>query len=115
MSVNGLNKAGFDFSRLQGVKAGQAFDRPLAGGDFLSFLKERLADFKSQAMETLMTGNAGSGIAGIASLLGKGQATSSGTLDALLGNAGASRAAESGLSASPGAIPACSIRNRRIR
>lgn len=95
MSVNGLNKAGFDFSLLQGVKAGQAFDKPVAGSDFLSFLQERLADFKSQAVGALMNGDAGGGIAGIAALLGQGQGTSS-ALDALLGNTGAAN----GLSAS---------------
>lgn len=95
MSVNGLNKAGFDFSLLQGVKAGQAFDKPVAGSDFLSFLQERLADFKSQAVGALMNGDTGGGIAGIAALLGQGLGTSS-ALDALLGNAGAAN----GLSAS---------------
>jgi len=88
MSINGVNSAGFDFSTLAGIKTGQAFTTQALGGDFLSFLKERLADFKSQAMDVLLNGT-GSGGSDISSLFGKGNNTS-GTLDALLANAGLS-------------------------
>jgi len=88
MSINGVNSAGFDFSTLAGIKTGQAFTTQALGGDFLSFLKERLADFKSQAMDVLLNGT-GSGGSDISSLFGKGN-NASGTLDALLANAGLS-------------------------
>jgi len=88
MSINGVNSTGFDFSALSGIKSGQAFTTQALGGDFLSFLKERLADFKSQAMDVLLNGS-GSGGSDISSLFGKGN-NASGTLDALLANAGLS-------------------------
>jgi hypothetical protein len=88
MSINGVNSTGFDFSALSGIKSGQAFTTQALGGDFLSFLKERLADFKSQAMDVLLNGT-GSGGSDISSLFGKGN-NASGTLDALLANAGLS-------------------------
>lgn len=95
MSINDVKRTGFDFSLLQGSKAGQAFAKPAAGSDFLSSLQERLADFKSQAVGALMNSDAGGGIAGIAALLGQDKGKSS-SLDALLGNAGSAN----GLSAS---------------
>jgi len=89
MSINGVNSTGFDFSTLSGIKTGQAFSTQALGGDFLSFLKERLADFKSQAMDVLLNGTSGTGGSDISSLFGKGNNTS-GTFDALLANAGLS-------------------------
>ena len=89
MSINGVNSTGFDFSTLSGIKTGQAFSTQALGGDFLSFLKERLTDFKSQAMDALLNGTSGTGGSDISSLFGKGNNTS-GTFDALLANAGLS-------------------------
>lgn len=89
MSINGVNSTGFNFSTLSGIKTGQAFSTQALGGDFLSFLKERLTDFKSQAMDTLLNGTSGTGGSDISSLFGKGNNTS-GTFDALLANAGLS-------------------------
>lgn len=89
MSINGVNSTGFDFSTLSGIKTGQAFSTQALGGDFLSFLKERLADFKSQAMDVLLNGTNNGGGSTISALFGNGN-NASGTLDALLANAGLS-------------------------
>ncbi len=88
MSINGVS-TGFDFSALSGIKTGQVLSTQALGGDFLSSLKERLADFKSQAMDVLLNGTSGTGGSDISSLFGKGNNTS-GTFDALLANAGLS-------------------------
>lgn len=89
MSINGVNSTGFDFSTLSGIKTGQAFSTQALGGDFLSFLKERLADFKSQAIDVLLNGTNNGGGSTISALFGNGN-NASGTLDALLANAGLS-------------------------
>lgn len=89
MSISGVNSTGFDFSTLSGIKTGQAFSTQALGSDFLSFLKERLSEFKSQAMEVLLNGTSGTGGSDISSLFGNGS-NASGTLDALLANAGLS-------------------------
>lgn len=88
MSINGVS-TGFDFSALSGIKTGQALSTQALGGDFLSSLKERLADFKSQAMEVLLNGTNNGGGSAISTLFGNGS-NASGTLDALLANAGLS-------------------------
>lgn len=89
MSINGVNSTGFDFSALSGIKSGQAFATQALGSDFLPFLKERLADFKSQAMDMLLNGTGSTGGSDISSLFSKGS-NASGTFDALLANAGQS-------------------------
>lgn len=87
MASNSIHGTGFDFSLLQGVKAGASANTAPLGGDFLATLQERLADFKSQTMGILMSSLDGGSASGIDSLLGGGGAND--LLSALLGQSGA--------------------------
>lgn len=78
MSVKGINGTNFEYSLLTGAQAGQSAGNQAAGSDFLATLKLRLADFESQTVGTLVSA---------ASALDGSRGASS--LDALLGNAGA--------------------------
>lgn len=92
MAVNGINGRNFDFSLLQGVKAGQLAGAKDKETDFLSSLKTRIADFTSQTVGTLissgMNNDIGKGASSFAALLGSDNASGN-SLAALLGNAGA--------------------------
>lgn len=91
MSVNGINGSNFDFSLLQGVKAGQLAGTNDKGADFLSSLKMRIADFTSQTVGTLISSGMNTDIAkgasSLAALLGSDNASGN-SLAALLGNVG---------------------------
>lgn len=92
MSVNQINSTGFDFSRLQGVKTGQSSAATGPASDFMATLQTRLADFKAQALGTListaMSDNGGHGVSDFAALLGGGDSPSN-PVAALLAQAGA--------------------------
>lgn len=60
MSSNAIISKTFDFSLLSGMQRGQG-NPAAAGGNFLAVLQERLADFKSQAMDSLLNGGSTTG------------------------------------------------------
>ncbi|MCL2522987.1 MAG: flagellar filament capping protein FliD [Betaproteobacteria bacterium] len=79
MANNGILGTSFDFSLLQGVKAGAALNTAPLGGDFLATLHEQLAAFKTQAMDVLLSslGGGSSGGSDVLSLL-LGQSSAAG-------------------------------------
>jgi len=91
MSVNEINSTRFNFSLLQSAKTGQSAGVTPGASDFLSSLMSRIADFKSQAVGSLISSttntDAASGIADFATLLGAGNVSGS-SPGGLLANAG---------------------------
>ena len=92
MALRNILETGFDFSRLQGNRSERPSSSPATGSDFLAQLQERLADFKSQTLGTListaMSDNGSRGVSDFAALLGGGDSTSN-PVTALLAQAGA--------------------------
>lgn len=92
MAPKSILETGFDFSRLQSNRRERSEASAAAGSDFLAQLQERLADFKSQALGTListaMSDAGGRGVSDFAALLGAGQSASN-PVAALLAQAGA--------------------------
>ncbi|WP_306602914.1 flagellar filament capping protein FliD [Azonexus sp.] len=74
MSVNAISTTNLDFSRLMASKAGLSGENQTEGADFLSSLKLRMADFKSQSIDTLissaMQSDIGQGASRLAALFG---------------------------------------------
>ncbi|HEX6735559.1 MAG TPA: flagellar filament capping protein FliD [Azonexus sp.] len=95
MAPKTILDTGFDFSRLQSNRSERAAPSAAAGGDFLAQLQARVADFKSQALGTListaMNDNGGHGVSDFAALLGAGHSAGN-PVAALLADSGAAGA-----------------------
>lgn len=77
MSVNPISTANTDFFRLMASQAELSAENPAAGTDFLASLTLRMADFKSQSIDTLVSSTMQSdieqGAAHLAALFGQPQ------------------------------------------
>ena len=69
MSVNMINRASPDFSQFMAARAGGPAESQSSGLDFLSSLKLRMADFKSQSIDTLLSSTLPGGLSQNASQL----------------------------------------------
>jgi hypothetical protein len=89
MAIKTILETGFDFSRLQGKRDERSAPSAAAGSDFLAQLRERLADFKSQALGTListaMNDNGGRGVSDFAALFGGSQSPTNSVAELLAG------------------------------
>lgn len=89
MAIKTILETGFDFSRLQGNRDERSTPSAAAGSEFLGHLQERLAEFKAQALGTLLAGatgkTGGQGIGDLAALFGNSQSRSSSVVELLAG------------------------------
>lgn len=99
MSIRNILDTGFDFSRLPGSRDDRSAPSAAAGSQFIDHLRERLAEFKAQALGTLLAGatgrTGGQGAGDLAALFGGNQSTSNSIAELLAG-----REIPGGLSAS---------------
>lgn len=89
MAIKTILETGFSFSRLQGNRDERSAPSAAAGSEFLGHLQERLAEFKAQALGTLLagaTGKTGSqGVGDLAALFGGSQSPTNSVAELLAG------------------------------